>query len=300
MSATPWAARRFFVLWVWPLAGPLRIAVSVVSTDHPTHSDLQPDRPDDRDQRYIAKGRPVPSSIDLRTTGDSMFPPVYDQGRVQSCTANAVAALCYYVKRRQGDPNPHNPSRTFIYYNERSDEAKLDRAIWGECGAPCEMRDCLKSVARTGYCREEDWPSSMSIYKKPDDLLYLAARTSRIAEYHKLGPDISEYRESLASGIPFVCGIRILRSFLTVGADGRVPLPPPEAMPRYGHAIAVIGYDDSIDCFIIRNSLGSGWGKNGYGFLPYTYLDNPSLCVEDSSWSVLSMTANDSQRNSAT
>ena len=37
-----------------------------------------------------------------------------------------------------------------------------------------------------------------------------------------------------------------------------------------GHAISIIGYDDSSQSFIIRNSWGPEWGENGFGHVSYT------------------------------
>lgn len=54
----------------------------------------------------------LPTSYSLR----SMFPYVYDQGQLGSCTANALAALVRYRTHN------FNPSRLFIYYNERNKE----------------------------------------------------------------------------------------------------------------------------------------------------------------------------------
>ncbi|KAF9113766.1 hypothetical protein BGX30_006826, partial [Mortierella sp. GBA39] len=51
----------------------------------------RPDLPDRRDHFFSAPGpglQSLPSSVDLRPG----CPPVYDQGEIGSCTANAIAA----------------------------------------------------------------------------------------------------------------------------------------------------------------------------------------------------------------
>ena len=35
------------------------------------------------------------------------------------------------------------------------------------------------------------------------------------------------------------------------------------------HAYTIVGYDDSKQKFIIKNSWGDYWGDQGYGYLPY-------------------------------
>ena len=33
---------------------------------------------------------------------------------------------------------------------------------------------------------------------------------------------------------------------------------------REGHAVAIVGYDDAEQCWIIKNSWGPDWGENGF------------------------------------
>ena len=51
-----------------------------------------------------------------------------------------------------------------------------------------------------------------------------------------------------------------------------------------GHAVIAVGYNDSLEienwrnekktvgALLIRNSWGTGWGDEGYGWLPYAYV----------------------------
>ena len=43
--------------------------------------------------------------------------PVYDQGQLGSCTANAIGAAVQFEQIRRKEPKPFAPSRLFIYYN---------------------------------------------------------------------------------------------------------------------------------------------------------------------------------------
>ena len=52
----------------------------------------------------------LPDKVDLR----DKLPPVYDQGELGSCTAQTGCAAYSYLSKR-----PPNPSRLFLYYNER-------------------------------------------------------------------------------------------------------------------------------------------------------------------------------------
>src|ERR1700756_4158764 len=76
----------------------------------------QPDLPDHRDLPYgalrlgLEAPATLPPSVDLR----AHCPPVYDQGQMDSCTANALAAAFRFLEIKSGS-NKLNPSRLFIY-----------------------------------------------------------------------------------------------------------------------------------------------------------------------------------------
>ena len=70
------------------------------------------DLPDKRDHLYQVSPEhlaALPPSVDLR----SQCPPVYDQGNLGSCTANAIAAAIEFDRMKQGLPS-FTPSRLFI------------------------------------------------------------------------------------------------------------------------------------------------------------------------------------------
>src|SRR2546423_725739 len=75
-----------------------------------------PDLPDQRDKIYSAPVhilKALPPKVDLRP----QCPPVYDQGQLGSCTANAIGAALQFNQMKQGE-KAFAPSRLFIYYNE--------------------------------------------------------------------------------------------------------------------------------------------------------------------------------------
>lgn len=48
------------------------------------------------------------------------------------------------------------------------------------------------------------------------------------------------------------------------------PITPKDYTPKpFGHEVAIIGWDDDKQCWIIKNSWGDTWGDKGYGLFPY-------------------------------
>ena len=98
-----------------------------------------PDLPDQRDFMYaapLAALRALPPKKDL--SGEC--PPVYDQGELGSCTANAIGGAHEFEQRKQNAKKAFTPSRLFIYYNERAIEGTVNE----DSGAM--IRDGIKSV----------------------------------------------------------------------------------------------------------------------------------------------------------
>jgi C1A family cysteine protease len=86
-------------------------------------------------------------------------------------------------------------------------------------------------------------------------------------------------KASLAAGYPFVFGFSVYESFEgdAVAKSGIVPMPGMTEMEVGGHAVMAVGYDDSQQRFLARNSWGSEWGMSGYFTIPYDYLTDSNL-----------------------
>jgi C1A family cysteine protease len=227
------------------------------------------DLPDQRDRKCrVPRGAQaataLPPSVDLRP----QCPPVYDQGDLGSCTANAIAAALEYDATRQALPVVM-PSRLFIYYNERV----IEGTVGSDSGA--QIRDGIKSVAQWGDCPETEWPYDVSLFAtQPPQSCYSDAATHLALVYESLDQDLNELRGCLAAGFPFVFGFTVYQSFESeaVAQTGLVPLPGWFERPLGGHAVMAVGYDDASSRFTVRNSWGPGWGDQGYFYFPYAYM----------------------------
>jgi C1A family cysteine protease len=231
-----------------------------------------PDLPDGRDLLYAAPPKALgklPPKVDLR----SKCPPVYDQGQLGSCTANAIGAAFEFDQMKQRR-KAFTPSRLFIYYNERAIEGTVD----SDSGA--QIRDGVKSVAKQGVCPETQWPYEIEEFrKKPPRPCYTEGRKNQAIQYLRLTQALSQLKGCLAEGFPFVFGFAVYESFESaeVAKSGHAPMPKAHESMLGGHAVLAVGYDEANQWFIVRNSWGKGWGMQGYFTLPYPYLLQPSL-----------------------
>lgn len=237
-----------------------------------------PDLPDHRDSMLsvdMEQVTPLPSYINLCDSG--YMPPVYDQGQLGSCTANAIAAAIEYARNVQRVEANFTPSRLFIYYNERV----IERTIHSDSGAM--IRDGIKTVHNQGACSEALWQYRiMSFDSQPPRKCYTEASKHKVSSYQRVQRNINQMRGCLAAGHPFVFGFSVYSSFESgeVASTGRVELPAAGESLLGGHAVLAVGYQDAQRRFIVRNSWGSGWGQNGYFTMPYEYLLEPTLSAD--------------------
>lgn len=231
------------------------------------------DAPDSRDHLYSQSFKipaRLPGSIDLR----SKMPPIYEQGNINCCTGNAIAAAVEFEEIRQGFKDRFVPARLFIYYNERAKEGTVDKDAGGQ------IRDGIKSVAKQGVPPEDLWPYEVRMVKvKPGRKSYSQARRYRTVQYYRMMHKLGELKSCLASGFPFVFGIKVYSSFLgqKVANTGVVLMPRKGEKVAGLHAVVACGYDDASERFIGRNSFGTDWGMNGYFTIPYAYLLDPEI-----------------------
>jgi C1A family cysteine protease len=236
----------------------------------------RPDLPDARDHLFTAPLdtlAALPASVDLRP----QCPPVYDQGELGSCTANATAGALQFERERQNLSPDFVPSRLFIYYNERV----IERTTSYDSGA--QLRDGIKVVSRLGACPEADWPYVIANFaEQPPENAYADAVLDLAVSYSRVHQTATQMKACLAGGFPFIFGFSVYESFEsdTVARTGVVPMPGRREALLGGHAVMAVGYADDQQRFICRNSWGSGWGLQGYFTIPYAYLTDPSLASD--------------------
>jgi len=92
-------------------------------------------------------------------------------------------------------------------------------------------------------------------------------------------------------------GFTVYNSINQADRTGKIPLPCKGEKILGGHAVAAVGYDDKMKitnagsrkavttgALLIRNSWGTGWGEDGYGWLPYEYIMKG---LAEDFWSIL-------------
>lgn len=229
---------------------------------------LKPDREDMRDKLYAPKfyraAAHLPNKVDMRCS----LGPVFDQGDLGSCSANALAAmLAFALLKTRVIALWEVFSRLFIYYEER----RLEGTVGEDSGAM--LCDGIKVLETFGACPEaEDQYIISTFTQAPSAQMLRDAVPYRIKAAHRVtGPQL--LKAALAEGQCVTIGMTVYQSMESdaVASTGMVPMPSAHDKPLGGHAVLVVGYDDAKGCYIVRNSWGASWGDQGYFYLPYAY-----------------------------
>jgi C1A family cysteine protease len=138
-------------------------------------------------------------------------------------------------------------------------------------------------MIRCGIPPERYWPYEASrVGEQPDAFLYSFDQPYRDIRYVRLDGRNSTGRETLQglkaflrAGFPCCFGFSVPSSLTD---DGQIPYRPTFDSPLGGQAMVAVGYDDrwlrgSRGALLVRSSWGSVWGDNGYGWLPYAYVE---------------------------
>ncbi|CAB9506488.1 peptidase C1A, papain [Seminavis robusta] len=263
----------------------------------------------------------LPPAVDMRP----FMTTVENQAGANSCAANAIVGGYEYIMKRNGVSIDF--SRLFVYYNARvkameEEEKAEDDDDEGEEKQEGQLEDegshiglGLQSLIDLGVCREKTWGYDLGeddftvvrVNDKPSEDSYKEAEhLKNVSQFQFEQPervkvDLFTMKHCLAEGYPIVIGVSLYENFdyVDYSKTGRVPMPNLEGAKTrdsHGHhALLVVGYKDSAEHFIVRNSWGESWGDGGYCYMPYKYIANPIFCSEDC-WIVKGNHANKEER----
>ena len=234
----------------------------------------KPSLPDLRDHIADASELAVLDEVDPRAD----LPDVFDQGQLGSCTANAVAAAVQYDAKLNG-ADPGFLSRLWIYYYERKLEGSPADQDTGAFG-----RDGFKVCNTLGVPLEQDWPYDITKFSQdPPAGLAAEAAGHRISNYRAVPRNLDSMKAVLSNKQTIALGFTVYESFESpqVAQTGIVPMPTRNEKTLGGHEVLLVGYlKDEANYALVRNSWGTGWGRNGYFLMPWAYILDANLASD--------------------
>jgi hypothetical protein len=212
-------------------------------------------------------GATLPPSKDLSL--DLPVPGL--QGHQSSCVGWAIAyalkTLEEHLEERwslltptgQSDPSKHF-SPAFIY----------NQINHGQDGGSSFI-DALVLLHSQGAATLREMPyTEVDFTTQPTGQARAEAARYRIDFWRQVNVrDPIEVKAQLNAGYPVLIGAVVDQGFQQAG-PGFVWRQPIGA-PLGGHAMLIVGYDDSRNAFRVVNSWGTGWGDNGFSWIDYAY-----------------------------
>jgi len=206
-----------------------------------------------------------PSANDSNTTSidlSKFFPKPGYQGMINSCVgwATAYAMKSYAVQvSRDGTPFgakslTFSPSFVYNQINGGRDEGS-------------SLSDAGALLTKVGAVPLTIMPYTEDFKVRPNNNQVVSAAPFKASGYELIKPDAIDVMKSfLRQGLPIVVGIQVFESFETY--KGGV-YKNPTGQPVGGHAMCIVGFDDSKNAFKLINSWSTDWGENGFAWIDY-------------------------------
>jgi hypothetical protein len=211
----------------------------------------------------------LPNMVDL----SSNLPPVGNQGYQSSCVGWAVGY--YYktfqerVERKWDAASPQHQFSPAWVYNQRATTNCAD-----DLGM--SFYDGFSIIKNLGAAPLASFPYDQSDpCRQPSQAVKDEAWQYRSMSFASVfsgagSADLATLKALLVDGQPFAIAVPVYSSFYRVTYASPVVPRHAEGEPLYGgHAMFVVGYDDTMGGFKTVNSWGSAWGRDGFCYLSY-------------------------------
>ncbi|TXH58791.1 MAG: hypothetical protein E6Q89_02915 [Bacteroidia bacterium] len=202
------------------------------------------------------------------------MPPIGNQGGEGSCIAFSAgyAAMSYYINKNQNGNYSQNyiGSPEFLY-----NLCKFE----GSCSTAGSMYPRAFQVLKNkGIATWASMPyTDYGCSQQPNSQQYANAANFKIASWGHTPINNTELIKRLIySGHPVMVAINTYQSVYNYNGG----IYSSNYGQNYGgHAVCIVGYNDSMGAYKIQNSWGSSWGESGcfwvqYGFLQQLALEN--------------------------
>lgn len=199
-----------------------------------------------------------PTSTDLRSGG--FITGVKDQGGCGSCVAFGVAAAAEGRARKQrNDPNlAVDYSEAHLFYCHAREEGRRCNNGWWTHKALDVFRD-------KGVVDDACYPYTAGDQACSNLCSDANSRLTKIKSWKRL-TSTSDMKEWLSTEGPLVACFTVYADFYSY-RSGIYKHVSGES--KGGHCVCCVGYNDSQQYWICKNSWGSNWGEEGYFRIAY-------------------------------
>jgi len=223
----------------------------------------------------IEKPLSLPSIVDHTKS----LSRVKNQGNLGSCVGFAAVAMKESQEKQEHNKEvlagkqdhrkgkEYDYSEAWVYWNCK----KIDP--WPN-GEGTNLRSAMKVLNKIGVPAEKAWPYTDDKLNigEPKKWADLVARWAAIGSYWSIS-SLEELKTALVDS-PVMIGVPVFEEWLYPLVNGVIPYPIDPNNVLGGHAICIVSYNDDTELVKFKNSWSKYWGQEGYGYLPYRYIND--------------------------
>lgn len=206
---------------------------------------------------------------------------ILDQGTSSECVACSLSYLRWLTEYDQSN-NRQQFSPSYIYGN---------RASGNYLGEGMIPREALAQLKNNGICFYTSYPgfydtqTAIKSYKSKKETLDKEAYPYRISSYYA-----ASGTNNIKRGIYKLGGVTAsfptYECLYTPDKDGKIIYPTTNTTNLGGHMMTLVGWTED-DYWVVLNSWGKNYGKNGICYIPFSYPINEAWCIVDKVMEVL-------------
>jgi len=213
----------------------------------------------------------LPSSVDL----SSQVPLPGDQKHLGSCVGWAVgyAAKSFHEVNEEGwsrSTTNHQFSASWIYNQLNGGSDNGTYISWAMDLLVNSGADTLASFPYV------DWDYTT----QPNGTSHQRAARFPAKSWNTLAVSETSFKNVLAGHNAIVIGTEVLPDFDALNGTTNTIYDDNTGSSRGRHALAIIGYSDTKHAFRFINSWGTSFGDAGYGWIAYSFINEPKLYLD--------------------
>lgn len=221
--------------------------------------------------RAVTVVESLPATVDLRKP----WWTIGDQEQTGSCVgwASTDGVARYHFVKGKGLPKTEMLSPRYTWMASKETDTLVSRPETFIEEAGTMLKAAMDILRNYGAVPETFLPFHVAttMYSDHENTFYATAAQWKIASYFNLGNDVNQWRTWLASHGPIMAGLSVDASRDAAAAhQGRIDNFQPGTV-RGRHAVCIVGYT-ADGRFIVRNSWGTAWGDDGFGYPSEAYI----------------------------
>lgn len=218
----------------------------------------------------VAAPGPLPGAVDLREN----WWQIGDQEDTGSCVgwATADSILRWHFVKADRLPENELLSVRFIWMAAKELDEFVTPATTFIEEAGTSLKAALDVARSYGAVSNSVLPFDPGqLYQGDQKTFYALAAKLKITAYFNLHRFLANWRTWLATQGPVLTRLSVDATWdNATGTQGNLDVYHPETA-RGGHAVALVGYTENR--FIVRNSWGTQWGDQGFGYASMAYAE---------------------------